>query len=83
MRQPPMFDRRGPSSAKVLTLSYEYRSGRVVPEHFHEQDQLLHALRGVTAAALTAGYSTPSSFISMFRRAMGTTPGEYFRTKTG
>jgi AraC-like DNA-binding protein len=32
----------------------------------------------VTAAALGAGYSSPSAFIAMFRRAMGTTPGEYF-----
>ena len=32
----------------------------------------------VTHAALEAGYSTPSAFISMFRRALGTTPTLYF-----
>jgi AraC-like DNA-binding protein len=34
----------------------------------------------VTHAALESGYSTPSAFISMFRRSMGTTPTLYFKT---
>ena len=29
--------------------------------------------------ALDVGFETPSSFIAMFRRAMGTTPARYFR----
>jgi AraC-like DNA-binding protein len=33
----------------------------------------------VTHAALDSGYSTPSAFISMFRKTLGTTPGLYFR----
>jgi AraC-like DNA-binding protein len=33
----------------------------------------------VTHAALESGYSTPSSFISMFRKTLGTTPALYFR----
>jgi AraC-like DNA-binding protein len=33
----------------------------------------------VTHAALESGYSTPSAFISMFRKALGTTPTSYFR----
>jgi AraC-like DNA-binding protein len=33
----------------------------------------------VTHAALESGYSTPSSFISMFRKALGTTPSSYFK----
>jgi AraC-like DNA-binding protein len=33
----------------------------------------------VTAAALQVGFESPSAFIAMFRRAMGTTPGRYFR----
>jgi AraC-like DNA-binding protein len=32
----------------------------------------------VTQAALESGYSTPSAFISMFRKALGTTPTSYF-----
>jgi len=41
--------------------------------------QLLADGRKVTHAALEAGYSTPSGFISMFRKALGTTPSAYFR----
>ncbi|MGA7081129.1 MAG: helix-turn-helix transcriptional regulator [Terriglobales bacterium] len=33
----------------------------------------------VTHAALESGYSTPSAFISMFRKALGITPSLYFR----
>lgn len=33
----------------------------------------------VTHAALESGYSTPSSFISMFRKALGVTPTLYFK----
>lgn len=36
----------------------------------------------VTHAALESGYSTPRAFISMFRRALGTTPISYFRSTT-
>ena len=32
----------------------------------------------ITHAAVEAGYSTPSAFISMFRKALGTTPMRYF-----
>lgn len=32
----------------------------------------------VTHAAMEAGYSTPSAFISMFRKAWGTTPARCF-----
>lgn len=42
--------------------------------------QLLAEGKKVTHAALEAGYSTPSAFISMFRKTLGTTPGLYFRT---
>ena len=33
----------------------------------------------VTHAALDAGYHSPSAFISMFRKTLGTTPALYFR----
>jgi AraC-like DNA-binding protein len=41
--------------------------------------QLLAEGEMVTHAALEAGYSTPSAFISMFRKTLGTTPTSYFR----
>ena len=40
--------------------------------------QLLAAGEKITYAALEAGYSTPSAFIAMFRRTLGTTPRRYF-----
>jgi AraC-like DNA-binding protein len=32
----------------------------------------------VTTVALDLGYETPSAFVAMFRRALGTSPGRYF-----
>jgi AraC-like DNA-binding protein len=52
---------------------------------WRQQLRLMQAMRllaegsKVTHAALEAGYSTPSAFISMFRKALGTTPSRYFR----
>ena len=52
---------------------------------WRQQLRLLHALRllaegaKITQVALEAGYSTPSAFIAMFRKTLGTTPGRYFR----
>jgi AraC-like DNA-binding protein/quercetin dioxygenase-like cupin family protein len=52
---------------------------------WRQQLRLLTALRllaegaKVTHAALEAGYGTPSAFIAMFRRALGSTPAAYFR----
>jgi AraC-like DNA-binding protein/quercetin dioxygenase-like cupin family protein len=39
---------------------------------------LLAAGYKITRVALEAGYSTPSAFIAMFRKALGTTPRRYF-----
>jgi AraC-like DNA-binding protein len=52
---------------------------------WQQQARLLRALEvlaageSVTAAALEVGFETPSAFIAMFRRAMGTTPARYFQ----
>jgi AraC-like DNA-binding protein len=52
---------------------------------WRQQLRLMSAMRilaeeaSVTRAALEAGYSTPSAFINMFRKALGTTPALYFR----
>lgn len=40
--------------------------------------QLLAAGEKISQAALEAGYSAPSAFIAMFKKAMGTTPRRYF-----
>jgi AraC-like DNA-binding protein/quercetin dioxygenase-like cupin family protein len=52
---------------------------------WRQQLRLMQAMRlladgaKVTHAALEAGYSTPSAFISVFRKTLGTTPTLYFR----
>jgi AraC-like DNA-binding protein len=60
--------------------------------NFGKWRQQLRLLRGlelmasgekVTAAALEAGYSSPSAFISMFRRQLGTTPMRYLADGNG
>ena len=51
---------------------------------WRQQLRLMQAMRllaegaKVTHAALESGYSTPSAFICMFRRTLGTTPAAYF-----
>ena len=40
--------------------------------------ELLAAGEKIAHAALEAGYSTPSAFIAMFKKALGTTPRRYF-----
>jgi AraC-like DNA-binding protein len=45
--------------------------------------QLLAAGEKITYAALEAGYSTPSAFIAMFRKTLGTTPRRYFENPPG
>jgi AraC-like DNA-binding protein/quercetin dioxygenase-like cupin family protein len=57
----------------------------MTPGKWRQQLRLMQALRllaegaKVTQAAVDAGYSTPSAFIAMFRKALGRTPRAYFR----
>ncbi|MES1191245.1 MAG: AraC family ligand binding domain-containing protein [Steroidobacter sp.] len=55
-RQRPIFDPRRRASRKLTTLSHDYPSGWRVPEHFHEQDQLIYASRGVMTIKTVQGY---------------------------
>ncbi|MFN8547025.1 MAG: helix-turn-helix transcriptional regulator [Candidatus Eisenbacteria bacterium] len=45
--------------------------------------KLLAAGRPVTEVGLSVGYSTPSAFVSAFRRQLGTTPTRYFEPASG
>ena len=51
---------------------------------WRQQIRILEALRRlamdepVTTVAIELGYDSPSAFISMFKKALGKTPGQYF-----
>jgi AraC-like DNA-binding protein len=55
---------------------------------WQQQARLLRALEilasggSVTNAALEVGFETPSAFIAMFKRSMGTTPAKYFQSRS-
>lgn len=55
---------------------------------WRQQLRLLHAMRllaggqPVTSVALEVGYESPSAFVAMFRRTLGTTPRRYFLSGT-
>jgi AraC-like DNA-binding protein len=55
---------------------------------WQQQARLLRALEilaggeSVTTVALEVGFETPSAFIAMFKRAMGTTPARYFHSQS-
>lgn len=52
---------------------------------WRQQVRLQHAVRrlaegvAVTSVGIECGYESTSAFVTMFRRALGTTPGEYVR----
>lgn len=53
---------------------------------WRQQIRLLEALRrlgrneAVTSVAIDLGYDSPSAFIAMFKKALGSTPGKYFKS---
>jgi AraC-like DNA-binding protein/quercetin dioxygenase-like cupin family protein len=74
---------RGASKRTVERL-FQEETGMTCGK-WRQQLRLMQAMRllaegaKVTHAALEAGYSTPSAFISMFKRTLGTTPTSYFK----
>jgi AraC-like DNA-binding protein len=72
------------ASKRTIERLFQQETG-ITFGRWRQQLRLMYAIRliaggaKVTSAALDAGYSTPSAFISMFRSVLGTTPGQYFR----
>jgi AraC-like DNA-binding protein len=67
------------------TLSRLFRSDTGMSfRQWRQQIRILEALKylgrnePVTTIALELGYDSPSAFISMFKKALGKTPGQYF-----
>src|SRR5216683_948734 len=50
-----LLPQEGRWEAQVATLSYDFRSGHVIPEHFHPEDQLVFASRGVMTVRTKPG----------------------------
>lgn len=74
----------GGASKRTMERLFQEDTGMTFGK-WRQQLRLMQALRllaegaKVTHAALEAGYSTPSAFISMFRKTLGTTPTAYFK----
>jgi AraC-like DNA-binding protein len=75
--------RRACSSARTLERLFRQETGMTFGK-WRQQLRLLQAMqmlaagRPVTAVALEVGYNSPSAFIAMFKRTLGTTPHRYF-----
>ena len=54
-RQNAIHDPRGRGVARIVTLAYRYDSGHEVAAHFHEDDQLVYAVRGVMTVRAAGG----------------------------
>lgn len=76
------------ASTRTLARLFQ-RETRMTFAGWRQQLRLIRALelladgRSVTEVALAVGYETPSSFIAMFRRSLGTTPNRYFDRTVG
>lgn len=70
-------------SKRTIERIFQHETGMSLGR-WRQQLRLLHAMQllaqgeKIANAALGAGYSRPSAFISSFKRALGTTPTQYF-----
>ncbi len=80
----PVLARAGGASTRTIERLFSRETG-VSFGHWRQQARLLEALRllasdaSVADVAHNVGYETCSAFIVMFKRALGVTPGRYFR----
>lgn len=74
------------ASARTLARLFVAETG-IGFERWRTQTRLSAALPllasgdGVSTVAHKVGYGTPSAFVAAFRREIGTTPSEYFRSR--
>ncbi len=74
------------ASKRTMERLFQADSGMTFAK-WRQQLRLMQAMQQlaegaqVMRAALESGYSTPSAFISMFKKALGTRPTLYFKTE--
>jgi AraC-like DNA-binding protein len=74
------------ASKRSIERLFQKESGMTFGK-WRQQLRLMQGMRflaegaKVTHAALESGYNTPSAFIAMFRKVLGTTPTSYFRLR--
>ena len=77
---------RAGASKRTIERIFELETGMSLGR-WRQQLRLVRSLRllaageKITRVALESGYSTPSAFIVMFRKALGTTPRQYFAAR--
>lgn len=75
------------ATRRTLTRLFQSEIGMSFGQ-LRQQIRILEALRrlaaneSVTSIAIDLGYDSPSAFISMFKKALGKTPGQYFPLAT-
>ena len=71
------------ATGRTLARRFRLETGMSFGQ-WRQQIRILEALKRlgmkepVTTVALELGYDSPSAFISMFKKALGKTPGQYF-----
>ena len=71
------------ATGRTLTRRFRSETGMSFGQ-WRQQVRILEALKRlamnepVTTVAMELGYDSPSAFISMFKKALGKTPGQYF-----
>lgn len=75
------------ATSRTLTRLFHKETGMSFSQ-WRQQARLLEALRqlacqeSVTSVAMNLGYDSVSAFVSMFRKNLGSTPGQYFNSPT-
>jgi AraC-like DNA-binding protein len=79
--------RRAGASKRTIERLFR-RDTQMTLGRWRQQLRLIHGMRliaqgmKITSVAVETGYSSPSAFISMFKKLLGTTPGLYFRANS-
>ena len=73
------------ATSRTLTRLFHKETGMSFSQ-WRQQARLLEALRqlardeSVTSVAMNLGYDSVSAFVAMFRKNLGSTPGQYFNS---